>query len=117
MVLEAVDKLTTVSTGCGARWAVDNYGKSQSCVRMGLQLKRPGWCVNTSESGPNPDKEGYVNTTPVDPAAVDRIRDYLRGAESRVCDVMDQPESAAFHYFSGAATAARACLVYLGADD
>ena len=85
--------------------------------RMALQLKRPGWCVNTSESGPNPDKEGYVNTTPIDPAAVDRIRDYLRGAESRVCDVMDQPESAAFHYFSGAATAARACLVYLGADD
>ena len=30
---------------------------------MGPQLKRPGWCVNTSESGPNPDKEGYVNLT------------------------------------------------------
>ena len=56
-------------------------------------------------------------STPIDPLAVERIRDYLRGAESRIRDVMDQPEGAAFHYFSGAATAARACLVYLGADD
>ena len=56
MVLEAVDKLTTVSTGCGARWAVDNCGKSQSGYRMVSQLKRPGWCANTSSSGPDPDR-------------------------------------------------------------
>ena len=28
MVLEVVDKRTAQSTGCGARWAVDNCGKS-----------------------------------------------------------------------------------------
>ena len=36
MVLDAVDKLTTVSTGCGARWAVDNCGKSHSGYRMAM---------------------------------------------------------------------------------
>ena len=36
MVLEAVDKWITQSTGCGARWAVDNCGKSQSGYRMAV---------------------------------------------------------------------------------
>ena len=56
MVLEAVDKWITVSTGCGARGAVDNCGMSQAGYRMASQLKRPGWCANTSESGPDPDR-------------------------------------------------------------
>lgn len=63
MVLEVVHKWITLSTGCGARGAVDNWGKSQSGYRMASQLKRPGWCANTSSSGPDPDKEGYMNTT------------------------------------------------------
>ena len=42
---------------------VDTCQMRTSGGRMALQLKRPGWCVNTSESGPNPDKEGYMNST------------------------------------------------------
>ena len=63
MVLEGVHKWITLSTGCGARWAVDNCGKSQSGYRMVSQLKRPGWCANTSSSGPDPTEEGYVDST------------------------------------------------------
>ena len=54
MVLEVVDKRTAQSTGCGARWAVDNCGKSQAGYRMASQLKRPRRCVNTVIPGPNP---------------------------------------------------------------
>ena len=32
---------------------VDTCQMRTSGGRMALQLKRPGWCVNTSESGPN----------------------------------------------------------------
>lgn len=56
MVLGVVHKWITLSTGCGARGVVDNCGKSQAGYRMASQLKRPGWCVNTSESGPHPDR-------------------------------------------------------------
>ena len=66
-----------------------------------------------------PAKESMMardKSIPIDPIAVKRIRDYLRGAESRIRDVMDEPEGAAFHYFCGCAAAAQACLAYLGED-
>lgn len=49
-----------------------------------------------------------------DPAAIERIRDYLKGAESRVRETKGDPDGAAFHYFCGCAAAAQACLAYLG---
>ena len=42
MVLEVVDKWITVSTGCGARGAVDNCGKSQAGYRLGVSPQSDG---------------------------------------------------------------------------
>ena len=54
MVLEVVDKRTAQSTGCGARWAADNCGKSQSGYRM---------AVSPQSDGPRLVTEGLTTTT------------------------------------------------------
>ena len=58
---------------------------------------------------------GAIN--PHQGTAVGKVREYLQFTESQLAKLADQPEAAVWHYYSGAATAARACLTYLGADD
>ena len=55
MVLEVVDKRTSQSTGCGARLAVDNCGKSQSGYRMVVS--------RIQSDGPRLVTEGLTRTT------------------------------------------------------
>ena len=88
---------------------VDTCQMRTSGGRMALQLKRPGWCVNTSESGPNPDKEGYVDST-----ASRTIRERIADAEWHRDVAIGGANTKAASYFLGMIAAFQQCLHIIG---